>query len=181
VTGVQTCALPIFSSGDLTHKAYSTNDDEFAVLASNVNQLTESLHLVVSQIHTQESALEQATETSSRLGNQTLMQVEQQKQQVSETATDTNTIRQTSKANTEQIQTGMEMLQAVSEQSFAVSELVDQTHKQISDQAKQAEQSSTIIHRLEENSKKIGGILDVIKTIAEQTNLLALNAAIEEG
>ncbi len=172
-------SLSIISSGDLTHKAYSTNDDEFAVLASNVNQLTESLHLVVSQIHTQESALEQATETSSRLGNQTLMQVEQQKQQVSETATDTNTIRQTSKANTEQIQTGMEMLQAVSEQSFAVSELVDQTHKQISDQAKQAEQSSTIIHRLEENSKKIGGILDVIKTIAEQTNLLALNAAIE--
>lgn len=172
-------SLSIISSGDLTHKAYSTNDDEFAILATNVNQLTESLHLVVSQIHTQESALEQATETSAQLGSQTLMLVEQQKQQVSETATDTNTIRQTSKANTEQIQTGMEMLQAVSEQSKTVSKLVDKTHKQISDQAQQAAQSSTIIHRLDENSKKIGGILDVIKTIAEQTNLLALNAAIE--
>lgn len=172
-------SLAIISSGDLTHKAYSTNDDEFAVLASNVNQLTESLHLVVSQIHTQESALEQATETSSRLGNQTLTQVEQQKQQVSETATDTNSIRQTSKQNTEQIQSGMQLLQAVSQQSADVSDLVNKTHKQVSEQAQQAEQSSAIINRLDENSKKIGGILDVIKTIAEQTNLLALNAAIE--
>lgn len=172
-------SLSIISRGDLTHKAYSTNDDEFAILASNVNQLTESLHLVVSQIHTQESALEQATETSSRLGNQTLTQVEQQKQQVKETATDTNTIRQTSKQNTQQIQSGMQLLQAVSQQSADVSALVNKTHKQVSEQAQQAEQSSAIINRLDENSKKIGGILDVIKTIAEQTNLLALNAAIE--
>lgn len=42
-----------------------------------------------------------------------------------------------------------------------------------------AEQSAHTIERLDENSRNIGGILDVIKTIAEQTNLLALNAAIE--
>ncbi|GAA0852664.1 methyl-accepting chemotaxis protein [Aliiglaciecola litoralis] len=172
-------SLAIISSGDLTHKAYSTNDDEFAVLAENVNRLTESLHNVVSQIHTQESALELATETSARLGNQTLMQVEQQKEKVSATATDTHSIRVASKRNTEQIQIGMQHLQSVSEQSAQVTTLVKKTHKQISEQAEQAEQSSAIINRLDENSKKIGTILDVIKTIAEQTNLLALNAAIE--
>lgn len=172
-------SLSIISSGDLTHKAYSTNEDEFAVLASNVNELTESLHSVVSQILVQEAALEKATKTSANLGEQTLVQVEQQKQQLNSTATDTNTIRQASKNNTEQIQFGMQKLQEVSMQSANVSKLVTDTHAQISEQTQQAEQSSAVIHRLDENSKKIGSILDVIKTIAEQTNLLALNAAIE--
>jgi methyl-accepting chemotaxis protein len=56
---------------------------------------------------------------------------------------------------------------------------VSQSASQINEQANQAQQSAVIVHRLGENSHKIGGILDVIKTIAEQTNLLALNAAIE--
>ena len=46
-------------------------------------------------------------------------------------------------------------------------------------QSKQTKESSNIIHRLEDYSKNIGSILDVIKSIADQTNLLALNAAIE--
>ncbi len=45
--------------------------------------------------------------------------------------------------------------------------------------ATQINQSATIINRLDEESQRIGGILDAIKAIAEQTNLLALNAAIE--
>ncbi len=172
-------SLSIISSGDLTHKAYSTNDDEFAVLAENVNQLTASLHAVVSQIHEQEAALDSATKTSASLGEQTLQQVEMQKEQVSSVAADTDTIRSASKNNTQQIQSGMSQLAEVSIQSESVSQLVAKTAKQISDQSRQATESSNIIHRLAENSKRIGSILDVIKTIAEQTNLLALNAAIE--
>lgn len=113
------------------------------------------------------------------MGKQTLQQVEQQKEQVSATAIDTDAIRKASKENTEQIQLGMHQLETVSQQSTAVGKLVESTYKQIADQSKQAAHSSDIIHRLEDNSKKIGSILDVIKTIAEQTNLLALNAAIE--
>jgi methyl-accepting chemotaxis protein len=172
-------SLSIISSGDLTHKAYSANQDEFAKLADNVNQLSDNLHNVVSQIHLQEAALEQATKTSARLSNQTLSQVKQQKEKVKATANDTDLIREASKRNIEEIQTGMDKLHEVSKQSEQVTILVKEAHQQISEQSQQAQQSSTIIHRLEENSKKIGSILDVIKTIAAQTNLLALNAAIE--
>ncbi len=45
--------------------------------------------------------------------------------------------------------------------------------------AAQISQSASIIRTLDEESQRIGGILDAIKAIAEQTNLLALNAAIE--
>ncbi|MFA3792362.1 methyl-accepting chemotaxis protein [Aliiglaciecola sp. SL4] len=172
-------SLAVISSGDLTHKAYSINQDEFAVLATNVNKVTENLHAVVEKIILQETSLENATETTANLSKQTLEQVEKQKEQLSLTAKDTNSIRQASKSNIEQIQHGMQQLQQVSLQSANVNQLVSSTQTQISEQTQQTAQSSKIINRLDENSKKIGSILDVIKTIAQQTNLLALNAAIE--
>src|SRR5690606_32809343 len=39
--------------------------------------------------------------------------------------------------------------------------------------------STEAMAKLESESKRIGSVMDVIKTVAEQTNLLALNAAIE--
>ncbi len=45
--------------------------------------------------------------------------------------------------------------------------------------ATEVTRASEVINTVDENSKSIGGILDVIRGIAEQTNLLALNAAIE--
>ena len=40
-------------------------------------------------------------------------------------------------------------------------------------------ESDTNVGRLDESSKRIGGITQVIREVADQTNLLALNAAIE--
>ena len=172
-------SLAVISSGDLTHKADTSGNDEFSVLATSVNQLSASLHKVVSQIIAKEAQLEKATRASVELGEKTLYQVDQQREQVGQTANYTQTVRATSQSNLEQIHFAMEKLSQVGEQSESASDLVRQTNAQISDQAAQAETSSTVIHRLEDNSRKIGSILDVIKTIAEQTNLLALNAAIE--
>ncbi len=45
--------------------------------------------------------------------------------------------------------------------------------------AENVEQAAQVLHRLEDDTNSIGGVLDVINGIAEQTNLLALNAAIE--
>ena len=172
-------SLRIISSGDLAHQADTQGSREFSVLSENVNQLSGSLHNLVSQILKQESDLEGATRESARLGKETLHQVDTQRQQISQTASHTMAVRTTSQSNLTQIQMAMSQLDDVSQQSAVVSDLVRGSRAQIGQQAEQAQQSSDIIHRLEQNSHKIGSILDVIKTIAEQTNLLALNAAIE--
>ena len=45
--------------------------------------------------------------------------------------------------------------------------------------AESVSQSDAVIQLLNNKSKQIGDILEVIQNIADQTNLLALNAAIE--
>lgn len=56
---------------------------------------------------------------------------------------------------------------------------VQDTTKAVQMLANQVHNMEKKIGELNESSKKIQGVLDVIKGIAEQTNLLALNAAIE--
>ncbi|MCL2914390.1 methyl-accepting chemotaxis protein [Shewanella corallii] len=58
-------------------------------------------------------------------------------------------------------------------------QIVAQTVSAIESMSGQLKETSTFVADLEEHSKGIGTVLDVIQSIAEQTNLLALNAAIE--
>ncbi|MCW8277420.1 methyl-accepting chemotaxis protein [Pseudomonas sp. PCH199] len=58
-------------------------------------------------------------------------------------------------------------------------QLVEQTRQYIDSLASEVQQTSTVIHHLEQHGQEINRVLEVIQSIAEQTNLLALNAAIE--
>jgi methyl-accepting chemotaxis protein/aerotaxis receptor len=57
--------------------------------------------------------------------------------------------------------------------------LVAHTSESISHLENEIQQAAEVIHDLENHSKDISKVLEVIRSIAEQTNLLALNAAIE--
>lgn len=63
-----------------------------------------------------------------------------------------------------------------SEQATAVGQKTQHVIKQMADQIQHA---VTTVSQLNEHSKNIASVLDVIRGVAEQTNLLALNAAIE--
>lgn len=58
-------------------------------------------------------------------------------------------------------------------------ELVAKSVNSTNELCQDIQQASQALERLRQDSKNIGGVLEVIKNIAEQTNLLALNAAIE--
>ncbi len=171
--------LSQLSQGDLTRKLDQSGNDEFAALSAKINTLTESLRNLVGNIISQEHRLEEVIKSSVALGEKSLQQVDEQRAQVQVTATNTQHVRQTSNNNLLQINTAMDKLRTVEEQSHNIAELAETNRQQVLSQARQAEESANVVHRLDENSRSIGSILDVIKTIAEQTNLLALNAAIE--
>lgn len=66
-----------------------------------------------------------------------------------------------------------------SEESVSGDQIVTKTVGAIKGMSSQLSETSAVVTELEEHSKGIGTVLDVIQSIAEQTNLLALNAAIE--
>ncbi|MBT0586405.1 methyl-accepting chemotaxis protein [Alteromonas oceanisediminis] len=165
--------------GDLTQRLSDEGHCEFANLAKKVNELSNSLRMLVGNILEQEIALDDTTRRSIDMSKRSLEQVGQQREQIKITSENTHEVRTKSQSNLTQFERSMEQLRTANEQSQEVITLLSHSRKQVEAQAQQAEQSSQIIARLDENSRNIGSILDVIKTIAEQTNLLALNAAIE--
>ncbi|GEA10791.1 methyl-accepting chemotaxis protein [Alteromonas sp. KUL49] len=165
--------------GDLSRKLPQRGNDEFSALSEKVNHLTDGLRQLVGNILDQESRLIDITKESLSLGEQSLRDVDEQREQVKQTSLNTQNVQATSQSNLSQIESAMQALKDVREQSSNIGRLVEQNRQQVNNQAKQAEMSAEIINRLDDNSRSIGSILDVIKNIAEQTNLLALNAAIE--
>lgn len=171
--------LSQLTKGDLTCQLDTSGRDEFAALAQKVNALTASLRELIGNILAQEEQLDKVSKESVAMGERSLNDVAEQREQVRKTSQNTENVQQTSQSNLAQINASTASLNKVSTQSQAIAELVAQSREQSNQQALQAEKSAQTINRLEENSRSIGSILDVIKTIAEQTNLLALNAAIE--
>ncbi|MDT0581631.1 MULTISPECIES: HAMP domain-containing methyl-accepting chemotaxis protein [Alteromonadaceae] len=171
--------LKVLSSGNLTQRMNDEGFDEFAELSKNVNRLIDSLRALIGSIHEQEEVLTEITDKSIQMGDRSLQQVAVQQEQISQTSINTLQVKDTSLNNLQQITAANQQMSQAISQTDDVMGLVQESRRQVDEQAIQAEQSAKIIHRLGENSNKIGSILDVIKTIAEQTNLLALNAAIE--
>ncbi|WP_420935877.1 methyl-accepting chemotaxis protein [Alteromonas sp. A081] len=171
--------LNLLSMGDLSQKLSEEGNDEFSALSAKVNSLTDSLRELVGNILEQETRLIEIAKESVELGDKSLGDVDEQREQVTVTSTNTQHVQEKSRSNLKQINHAMAALRDITNQSQDIGHLVERNRQQVDSQAKQAETSAEIIARLDDNSRSIGSILDVIKTIAEQTNLLALNAAIE--
>jgi methyl-accepting chemotaxis protein len=165
--------------GDLTLRLRTTNQDEIGDLVHWFNQFIEKLQNVVRDIGNASQPLATLAGNLNQVSDtaRTTISAQQMSAADAKSAVDEMTVSVNAVATS-----ASEAAQAASEASDAAGEgqkVVNQTVGSIQNLASSVDETAVLIKKLEEDSNKVGVVLDVIKGIAEQTNLLALNAAIE--
>lgn len=160
------------AAGDLTEKTEYRSKDEVGAVAGATNDMVDNLRAIVGNIsvssHGVAAAAEQISSSTEEIANGSTAQAHSA-QTINELFAELSTAIHSVAQNTEQAA-------EISDRTIEIAEEGGQViHSSLdSMNAVQAQMS-----RLEEDSGKIGDIIEVIEDIADQTNLLALNAAIE--
>ncbi|MGJ8681562.1 HAMP domain-containing methyl-accepting chemotaxis protein [Paraglaciecola sp.] len=171
--------LKVVSTGDLTRKLDDSSDDEFGELATNCNNLIDSLKTLISGISSRAAQLASAAEETSAVTSQTTISIQEQKSQVGQVAAATTEMHSTSQLVTQSAEDTLNQIKHADVEAEKVKSISEENRHTIEVLAKDVEQAAEVINKLHQDSASIGGILDVIRGVADQTNLLALNAAIE--
>lgn len=171
--------LNVVSSGDLSRKLDESGKDEFAQLSKNCNLLIDSLRTLINGIVSRSTQLATAAEQTSAVTAQSTTAIEEQRTQVEQAASATTEMSSTSQSVLSSANDALGEIKQADDEAERVKGISDRNRQTIEQLAKEVEDASQVINKLQQDSASIGGILDVIRGIAEQTNLLALNAAIE--
>jgi methyl-accepting chemotaxis protein len=156
----------------------STND-ELALVTNELSDFIVGLADVVSVIRQEAEALSQgSTQLSVQMSDSAALvedsagQITQMAQSIEEMANTSASLSNSAEQVSDTTSSVMETLAKGVNSSSTSQETIEAV-------AREVEEMSQELALLQEESARIGSVLDVIKGIADQTNLLALNAAIE--
>jgi len=166
--------------GDLTKELeLGGGKDEMAEVATAFNsflrKIRHTMREVSNTVHLLSTSADEMAIVANEAGQGTLQQ-QQQTQQVASSTTEMMASQQEVQHMTESGKDAAQSAQSAANQGQKV---LNATQVSLDKLAGDVEKASGVINVLENDSERIGGVLDVIRGIAEQTNLLALNAAIE--
>ncbi|MES9990963.1 MAG: methyl-accepting chemotaxis protein [Candidatus Thiodiazotropha sp.] len=166
-------------NGDLMRQLEKKGDDELGLLAESFNQFVAKIRKLIQQTaHSTESVIRGVAQTSENTGlisHRILKQEKETDQVASAMSQMASCISDVAKNAT----VAEQATKAASDEALTGCNIVRQTADAIQDLAQEVELAEQSILGVEQESVRIGSVIDVIKSIAEQTNLLALNAAIE--
>jgi len=165
--------------GDLTVRLTAKTEDEVGQLVDCFNLFMNKLQTTIKQVVDIASPLsEMAASVSSTAVETNQITLEQQ-----EGALQTKDAVEHMNVSVQTVAQSASLASTASTEASNISkegaDVVEKTVKTIHALAQTVEKSSAVIDKLDDDTKQVGAVLDVIKGIADQTNLLALNAAIE--
>lgn len=160
------------SQGDLTETTDIDTKDEVGQLAASINKMVISLRVTVGGIlrsaESVSAAAQQISASTEELASGSTSQAHSAQmvnELFNELSVAINSVARSAEQATETSSNTLDLAQSGGKVVRASIEGMTQVNEQMA--------------KLEEDSNKIGDIIEVIDEIAEQTNLLALNAAIE--
>jgi methyl-accepting chemotaxis protein len=165
--------------GDLTKQIIVTSNDEFGMLAGEINSLVDKIRKIIIQIsQTSEQVSSSAVELQSN-AEQMATGAEEVAAQAETVATAGEEMSATSGDIAQNCQMASEGSQLASAAAVSGARVVDETIAVMGSIAERVKSSAKAVESLGSRSDQIGAIVGTIEDIADQTNLLALNAAIE--
>ncbi len=165
--------------GDLTRRLASGGRDEIGQLAQGFNKFAGLVHGIIREMAGYTGRLNESAERLAAVTEETGRGVEQQQRRTDDVVTAVSEMASTGREVAGNAGAAAEAAQNADAAANDGRQVVGQTIEVIDSLAQEVRRAGEVIHRLENDSESIGGVLDVIRGIAEQTNLLALNAAIE--
>ncbi|MDR6956961.1 methyl-accepting chemotaxis protein [Pseudomonas brassicacearum] len=167
------------ASGDLSHNVIVTRRDELGVLQQGIARMGVTLRDLISGIRDGVTQIASAAEELSAVTEQTSAGVNSQKVETDQVATAMHEMTATVQEVARNAEEASQAAAAADGEARAGDKVVSEAIAQIERLASEVVRSTDAMTVLQQESDKIGSVMDVIKAVAEQTNLLALNAAIE--
>jgi len=165
--------------GDLTRELDLGGRDELTRLATAFNTFLAKIRHTVVQVSDAVEGLTTASHEMADVSRQAADGTSMQREESERVATATTEMLSTAHEVVDMAHTASESAGSAQNAADRGRSIVEQTRVAIDRLAGDVEQAANVINELDQDSDRIGGVLDVIRGIAEQTNLLALNAAIE--
>ncbi|MGF6400250.1 methyl-accepting chemotaxis protein [Pseudomonas frederiksbergensis] len=172
-------AVERIAAGDLTHNLLVTRRDELGVLQQGIQHMGETLRNLIGGVRDGVTQIASAAEELSAVTEQTSVGVNHQKIETDQVATAMHEMTATGQEVARNAEQASQAAAAADDEAREGDRVVAQVIAHIDNLATEVVRSSEAVAVLQQESKKIGSVMDVIKAVAEQTNLLALNAAIE--
>ena len=169
------------AAGDLrdTEDRTRPRGDELGQLQDAMQSMIDSLRQLVGRIGGGVGQIASAAEQLAAITSQTSSGMEVQRVETEQAATATNEMAATVQEVARNAAQASQAAQQADEEAHQGNQVIQQAVGQIGSLASEVEQTAESIQALNEESARIGNVLEVIRLVAEQTNLLALNAAIE--
>lgn len=195
------------NEGDLTVRLDVASNDEIGVLSSRFNDFLENLDGIIGQVRdmtdsagnlsndlaaASEESTAALTEIQANVANMTERSrtldehVEESRRGADDLAKISGSVRVQSEAQSTAINESSASIEEMSASIGSISrsvvdkmELTEHLGQLVGKGQEEMSTTATLIRKVTDSTKIIGGMLEVINQIASQTNLLAMNAAIE--
>ncbi|WLQ16403.1 methyl-accepting chemotaxis protein [Hahella aquimaris] len=164
---------------DLTRRLDADGNDEISRIATAFNNFVNELSQTFTKIVALTRDVAASAKELSDITDQSNDDIHHQQRQTETAAAAVNQMASTVNhvaENAAQSSSASASADEAAKQGLQVTQAASAAIAQVSESMQDAKE---VVDKLNEDSKSIGAVLDVIRGIAEQTNLLALNAAIE--